>query len=211
MDVVFAPDSELILPGRGGAADPLGEVRAAALSELTHVLQGVDVRSVLVCYCASSPFGTPLPGAEIGTELLAGAGFTGDVVFHACQWASEVKVSPPCPEILDAVSNGGQEHSVVLLLGTGSAAREEDSPIPYRPESHVLDDQIQRALEQGNPGKFKEMVTDLPREVGATLIPTMIEIVSLNVSKVQARNILSFDDLGVRYFVGSWRCDVGMR
>jgi|GEM_PF-6368896 len=208
MDVVFVPDSELMLPGRGGAADPLSVVRAAAISELTDVLHRVDIRSVLVLYCASGPFNTPLPGKEVAEGLLAATGFTGDVVFQDCRWGLDASTSFPSSEIACDIAHNDQEHSAVILLGTGSAAREADAPILHRPEALELDDAIQQALQNGASGKFPAMVTDLPREVGATLVPTMVKLDSLGVSKVRVRKALTFDALGVRYFVGSWRCDV---
>lgn len=182
--ILFLPDSELIVPGRSGRQPVLPRVRAAATRALAAAVAETASGEIAVAYTRESRFGRPLPGFEIASQLLRAIGFTG-------------KLGPAC------LNDGQPRAPLLLVMGTGAASHGEAAPLNADARGSNIDGQIDAALREAHWEKLAEIKTGGAADVGATLV-TAAATHSPAPGTYACTEFLCEQDYGVTYFVARW-------
>lgn len=105
--------------------------------------------------------------------------------------------------LLGATSRSGDEASY-LVMGNGSARRTASSPGPYDERAVPFDEEVGRALREGDVGALAAVDAELARELWAATDPIseMARLLSLPRAQVDYEDA----PFGVQYWVMRWSC-----
>jgi hypothetical protein len=203
---VFVPMAPLLFRHLAGAADPLAELRAAAVDAVRSAVADASAVVVLVPVAGREapaawwdpsgvvPGGTSL-GAQVGAHLLELAGCTLP--------ASYVEVRA---RGVGAHSRqlGGNGSRALLVLGDGAAARRDGAPGYIDERSFAYDDHVAAALATGDADGLAGLDADLGAELLATgrlTWPVAAAVLRPETAELTWRG----DPFGLSYFVALWR------
>jgi hypothetical protein len=180
--VVVVPSALALLPEYAGQVDPLPEVRAAAASAVSWLVDHHG-DEVVVLAAGTRPDNaargvTDPPGLRIGRHLLAGVGFTGRVV---------------------------DEAAALLVVANGSARRGEKAPGHLDERSFDYDEAVEAALRAGTQERLRAVDVALGEELWAFDAPALRALGELDGS-FEAEVDYAGDPFGVRYWVVRWTC-----
>ena len=220
VSAAFVPMSPLLFAHLGGAADPLADLRSAAVDAVRAavadaasvvVLVPVDGREAPAAWGDPSgvlPGGTSL-GSQVGAHLLGLA---------ACSLPAtyvEVRARDVSPQLRpydtaegdsDVISAQlrGNDSTALLVLGDGAAARRDGAPGYIDERSFAYDDTVAAALADGDADALAALDTDLGAALLATgrlTWPVAAGLLRPGTSELCWRG----DPLGLSYFVALWR------
>ncbi len=223
--VALCPHPPLLLRELGGAADPVADLRAAAVAAVRAVTAGAD--SVVVVGPADAAgdwdpatpadvrrFGTTaaptrsgLPlSLAVGARLLAEAGWGGRVVLRATGWDASADEL----EHLASALREGDRRTALLVLGDGSARRGEKAPGYLDDRAFPFDDALAKALADGDAVALRDLDADLARDLmvlGRTPLRLLGTVAagSAGAGAVDADLTYRDDPFGVTYLVATWR------
>lgn len=190
--ILFLPDTELLISGRSGAERILRPVQATARELIESALTETSAQSVGVFAAKNSKFGRPLPGHWVGQQLLEAAQFTGDI-----HHGEEDAVLPDC--------------QLWLLMGTGAASHGENAPLVSDDRAPEVDAAIAEALRQSDWHDLLKIDSEAAEAVGATLIAGIHRAARLgNLTAISPDNVFKCADMlehfefGVTYFLARW-------
>jgi hypothetical protein len=224
---VVCPHPPLLLRELCGARDAIPELRAACREALASALASRPDVVVVVGgaerageWDPSLPvdvrgFGTPdaprVPGGlttlplslGVGKRLLEEAGWDGEVRQHSVSWDADAGA---VADLADALGKS-DERAVLLVLADGSARRGEKAPGYLDQRAFAYDDEIGRALDEGDA----DALTRLDPALGAALmvlgrapLGVLGEVVSAQGARPRARVLYRDDPFGVQYTVAMW-------
>lgn len=220
---VLLPETVLLVPGASGRSPVLEELRRIALEAVAEHLAGPwpvlvlapaprtrHVAEPCASLAAAGPgerflrwpppcaergcahtAGRVVPGAAAGLRLLAAAGHRGrgEVL--------ELGPEPPAAEIAD-------QH--LLVLGSLSARRAEDSPRAHDPRAAATDAALAAALASGDVAALAALDPDLLGALDVTgLWPWRHLATALCGHRPEARALGGEEDLGMDYRAFAWR------
>jgi hypothetical protein len=165
------------------------------VTRLTKVVLAPPVLAFLPQYA-----GLEDPVADVRSVVLEAVGWLGeDVGVLGDQQGQRVAA-----HFLAATSRAGSEPSY-LVMGNGSARRTDSSPGPYDERAVPFDEELGRALREGDVAALEGVDRVLSRELWAATDPIseMARMASLPRAEVD------YDDapLGVQYWVMRWACE----
>ena len=209
MSVVSAavcPMTPLLFRHLSGVADPLAELRDAAVRAVVDAAAGADEVVVLAPVAGreapgdwrdpshSGPVhGEPRSLAEqVGRHLLALAGCTLPTTYVEIGEAGAVPSVPRDANV------------ALLVMGDGAAARRDGAPGYIDERSFGYDDHVASLLESGDGTGL----TELDEELGADLLATgrlSFPVLGNLMPRAGAELRWRGDPLGLTYFVALWR------
>lgn len=206
----FVPMTPLLFRHLSGQADPVAELRAAAVAAVSDACEGAE-QVLVLCPVggreapadwrdpthSGEPHGEPRSlAAQVGAHLLDLAGVGGPVVF-AAQTAGD-----------------GDQHderaadlpTALLVLGDGAAARSQAAPGHIDDRSFAYDDALAHALSSGDAGALAALgkateAADL-MVTGRHTWPVAAELLP---RPSEARLLHRSDPFGLTYVVAAWR------
>jgi len=193
LQIVFLPDSELILPGSSGSQAALLKLEKLASELITTGLAVTDPPEVVVFATPHSGFGRPLPGLHIAEQLLRSAGFAGDIASATAQQSSAATVF--------------QRPQLWLVMGTGAATHGEIAPLPHNPQGADLDAQLEQILDSGQWERFATLDEQQALDLGATTVSAgaMMAAALKSAGLVVEPHICHTErQFGVTYFAAYW-------
>ncbi len=213
---VLCPHPPLLFRELSGIQDVAADLRKACQDVLREAL-GLGPERVVVVGAADdartwhgSPdvrrFGTTGPRLEepglplsvgIGRRLLDEAGWTGSTELRTLGWDATDA------EVLDAVPRG-DERTVLLVLGEGSARRGDKAPGYLDERAFPFDQATARALDQGDAEALSSMDTKLADEL-MVLGRTAFRVLGAAGPPRTSRLAYDDDPFGVSYHVALWR------
>ena len=225
---VLCPHPPLLLRELGGAADPVEELRAAAVDAVRAATSGaarvvvvgghedegrwdpdlpVDVRR----------FGTtgrppPRPALPlslgVATRLLGDAGWTGPVELLTLPWHAGTAT-------VDALADdlaGRPDGTVLLLLGDGSTRRGDTAPGYLDDRAFGFDDTVAKALADGDAHALRDLEVGLAEELmvlGSAAFRVLGSVAVRQGGPSLAALDHREDPFGVSYFVATWMFRAG--
>lgn len=196
LQIVFLPDSELILPGRSGTRAALPELEKRASELITTGLAVTSEPEVVVFATSHSGFGRPLPGLHIAEQLLRAAGFAGDIA----------SATPP----QDSAASVMERPQLWLVMGTGAATHGDTAPLPHNPQGAALDTQLEQILDSGQWERFTQLDEQQALDLGATMVSAGAMVAAtLNSAGlvVEPHVCHTKRQFGVTYFAAHWSAD----
>lgn len=228
LTVVLCPHPPLLFRELGGAADPVAELREAcatavaalvgAQPDVVVVVGGSDTGSSFDP--AARPdvrrFGTTAPRSlveerlplslGVGRRLLDEAGWAGSTRLAAVPWsASSADLDALAGDVLGSAA--GDARIGLLLLGDGSARRGEKAPGFLDERAFPFDDELARALADGDGTALLDLDDELADElmVGGAAVFRLLGRLAANAGQPQSAGLTyRGDPFGVSYFVARW-------
>lgn len=199
--LVFLPDSELLVPGRAGQTPVLQNLRHACDELLLGALSSIRPESVAVFTAQYSKFGRALPGPAVARDFLSRCGFHGEIVNVG---------APITPNATASEVESVLRAPLWLVLGTGAATHGEQAPLDCDDRGKQLDANISRVLTDGHWPKFDAKTIELAHQIGATIVPTLA---AANEVLNQASETIAMklaekrqhQEFGVTYFAARWK------
>lgn len=221
---VLCPHPPLLLRGLGGAADPLGALRAAAVEAVLAVTTGaarvvvVGAHDIAGTWDPTRPvdvrrFGTtdqaPLRPAlplalGVATRLLDEAAWTGPVELLTLPWHADASSVAALADDLAARPDG----TVLLLLGDGSTRRGDAAPGYLDERSFAFDDRLADALAAGDAAALDGLDAGLAEELmvlGDAAFRLLGAVGLAQGGPAGAALTYRDDPFGVSYLVAAWR------
>jgi hypothetical protein len=221
--VALCPHPPLLLRELSGAEDALPALREACRSAVAD-LTAHEPAEVVAVGAADEPgpvaadgvvdvrrfgttgprtaAGTALPQAlGVGRRLLDDAGWAGPTTFVAVAWdAGGDELDTLAGELL------GRPGAAVLLLGDGSACRDEKAPGFLDERAFGFDDTVAEALASGDPGPLRDLDPVLAAElmVGGRSVLRLLGRLGDRRPPVRAALTHREDPYGVSYLVARW-------
>lgn len=210
--VAFVPMTPLLLRHLSGLADPVADLREAAVAAVRDACG--DAEQVLVL--------CPVGGREAPGEwrdpsgLVPGDGsLAAQVAAHVLELAG-VTLPSSYVDLVDAeprvdggvaagVGHGGTGATALLVMGDGAAARAEGAPGHVDDRSFGFDDDVAKLLERGDAGALAALDRSLAAELMATGRHTWPVVASLVPTVAEAELRWRGDPFGLSYFVALWR------
>lgn len=221
---VVCPHPPLLLRELCGRRDAVPELRAACHEALRTALD-LQPDQVLVVGGGdlsrpwdprlpvdAHPFGTTgAPAARalpqslgVGRRLLDEAGWQGETGMRTVHWdAADDDLGQAAGYLL-----GGEQRTVALVLGDGSARRGEKAPGYLDKRAFAFDDAVVQALAAGDATALGRIDRTLARDLmmtGRSPFVVLADAVLKQGSDVHARVLYSDDPYGVMYTVALWR------
>jgi hypothetical protein len=223
LQVVVCPHPPLLFRELGGLADPVADVRAAALATLHAALDPPPERVVVVAAvpdpAAVDPgavpdvrrFGTTGPrtgpglplALGVGRRLLDDVGWTGPTELVGLDVDADRSA---LEELARGLATSGPR-TVVLLLGEGSARRDATGPGTLDDRSFGFDARIVEAVRDADARTLAELDPVLAEELmelGRAAFRLLGEIGLAAPDPVAARVSHESDPFGVLYLVATW-------
>lgn len=217
----FVPMTPLLFRHLSGQADPVAELRGAAVEAVRAVCEGAE-QVLVLCPVGGREApgdwrdpsqGAPVHGeprslaAQVGVHLLRLAGGSGAVSFQEYPAASDGDAF----FLGSAAVAGGDGVEVdlpaaVLVLGDGAAARSQGAPGHIDDRSFAYDDAVAHALASGDAGALAALGTTA--EAGELMVtgrhtwPVAAELLP---RPSEAHLVHRSDPFGLTYFVATWR------
>ncbi|HLS04033.1 MAG TPA: hypothetical protein VK030_04665 [Actinomycetales bacterium] len=200
--ILFVPDSELIVPGRSGARAALSELEDECARQLCEALTETGTERVRVFASVTSQFNRPLPGFWVAERLLESAGYSG-----------KIRNTAPTD---DVGTHDGSHEELWMILGTGAASHGDEAPLIANANASnaEIDAQLEQALANPTAPGFEKIGPEAARAVGATLVePAATAVRAL--TKAGATGwmpgpVFRQREFGVTYFAARW-CARGER
>lgn len=177
--VAVVPGSPALLPAYASAADPMREWRRTSLDAVRWLGEAGGV-GVL----AAGP-----------TELEKQRGLTQS----AAQRVGDYLIS--AADVAPATDG-----PALLVVADGSAARGPKAPGYQDERSHVFDDELTKALNDGDNARLSAIDLDLADELWCRGAETLVALGRLGLQPVESRMWLRGDPFGVQYWVVTWQC-----
>jgi CTP:molybdopterin cytidylyltransferase MocA len=220
---VLCPHPPLLLRELGGAQDPVGALRAAAVAAVRAATARAE-RVVVVgghdeagAWEPETPvdvrrFGTtggrpPRPGLPVslgvGSRLLTDAGWTGPVELLATTWHADAETVDRLADDLAERPRG----TVALLLGDGSTRRGHRAPGYLDDRAFGFDDAVAKALATGDADALRDLDTALAEELmvlGSASLRVLGALAVRHGGPSNAGLDYRDDPFGVSYFVATW-------
>lgn len=224
---VVCPHPPLLLRELSGARDAVPELRSACHEALTSALATRPDAVVVVggadhgaAWDASLPvdvrrFGTTtaphvtgrdgaLPlSLGVGKRLLDEAGWDGAVHLRSLPWDADAAAVAELAREVGKVEG----HVVLLVLGDGGARRGEKAPGYLDDRAFAYDDEIGRALAEGDAVALTRLDPVLAEELmvlGRAAFGVLGEVVTAQGATPRARVLYRDDPYGVEYTVAVW-------
>lgn len=224
---VVCPHPPLLLRELSGREDAAPELRAACREALASALASRPDSVVVVGaaqegreWDGSLPvdvrrFGTTTaphaagPGAVlpqslgVGKRLLEEAGWDGAVEYHSLPWDADRSAGADLARRIGKVEG----RAVVLVLADGSSRRWEVPPGPLDDQAAAYDDEIRRALAEGDADALARLDPVLGRDLlvhGRAAFGALGELVRAQGASPRARVLYDDDPYEVRYTVALW-------
>ena len=220
---VLCPHPPLLLPGLGGAVDPVEALRAAAVAAVRAATSGaarvvavggheepgqwddalpVDVRRFGTTDPPPSRPALPL-SLGVAKRLLCDAGWSGPVELVTVPWhADRRRVEALAAELADR-----PDGTALLLLGDGSTRRGDRAPGYLDERAFGFDDAVAKALADGDAQALRDLDVGLAEELmvlGSAAFRVLGAVAAHQ--RVQPRATLTYrdDPFGVSYYVATW-------
>jgi hypothetical protein len=224
------PHPPLLVPQiAAGAAGETEELRQACLSAVGHLYDAIADQLVVVgngpipgtaapgatgslsgfgvpVEVALSPRGGPGPATlplsvTVGAWLLREAGYGGEIRARVVR---DQATTAECME-LGARISAFPGRTALLIMGDGSACREERSPGYVDPRAIPFDDEVARALAKGDPAGLAALDPALAIELRAAGRPPWQVLAGAAAGQEWRADLLySGAPYGVGYFVATW-------
>ena len=216
----FVPMSPLLFQHLAGAADPLADLRAAAVDAVRSAVADASAVVVLVPVAGREapaawwdpsgvvPGGTSL-GAQVGAHLLELAGCTlpaSYVEVPARDVTAQLRPFDTAGADSDVIPAQlrGNDSTALLVLGDGAAARREGAPGYIDDRSFAYDDHVAALLAAGDADGLAALDVELGAELLATGRLTW-PVAAAALRPETAELIWRGDPFGLSYFVALWR------
>ena len=201
---LVVPSSPMQLPDYVGLQDPFGAIRercVRALAEVLHERHADRVAIVTTADPAAGHTREPL-GVRIGRELLARAGWTGDVTPVAVPIDAD---GAAIAEVVRGIRGWG-DGILLLVVADGSAKRTEKAPGHFDDRAAAVDADVLRALAEGDTAALAELDPRLCQELWLTGRAAFAVLAGV-FSDVPADSSLlwSGDPYGVQYVLARWQ------
>ena len=201
---LVVPSSPMQLPDYVGLQDPFGAIRercVRALAEVLHERHADRVAIVTTADPAAGHTRGPL-GVRIGRELLARAGWTGDVTPVAVPVDAD---GAAIAEVVHGIRGWG-EGILLLVVADGSAKRTEKAPGHFDDRAAAVDADVLRALAEGDTAALAALDPGLCQELWLTGRAAFAVLAGV-FSDVPADSSLlwSGDPYGVQYVLARWQ------
>lgn len=220
---VVCPHPPLLLRELSGAEDAVPELRAACHEALSSALGAEPDVMVVVGGADESrewdpsvpvdvhqfgtsdaPHVTGLPlSLGVASRLLHEVGWAGPTRMHAISWDAG-----PAEIAALARAIGAVEGRVALVvMGDGAARRGEKAPGHLDERAFAFDDEVGRALEEGDPAALSRLDPVLARELmafGRAALDALGKAVDMQGAKPHAKVLYRDDPYGVMYHVVVW-------
>lgn len=224
---VVCPHPPLLFRELSGAQDALPDLRAACRRALGSALSSVPDVVVVVGgaeeareWDASLPadvrrFGTSVAphvsGAGralplslgVGKRLLEEAGWRGEVQYHSLPWDADASSVTEAARAVGKVEGS----AVLLVLGDGGTRRGEKAPGYVDERAFAYDDEIGRALAEGDAEALTRLDPALAEELGVlgrAAFGVLGEVVAGQGGRPRAQVLYRDDPFGVEYTVALW-------
>jgi hypothetical protein len=226
LSVALCPHPPLLFRELAGLQDPLTRVREACRDAVAR-LCAAGPTSVIVVGGAEDTSGwdasarpdvasfgvpgvkaQPVAGAArlplslgVGSRLLEESGWRGPVELRSLAWdAPDDTVTGVADALMDR-----EGHTGVLLLGGGSACRDEKAPGFLDERAFPFDDRVASALVEGDASALRSLDVGLARELLVDGRSTLRLLGALFPDGPAVAELSCRDDaLGVSYFVARW-------
>jgi len=200
---VVVPMTPLLVRSESGLADPVAELREAAVAAVRDLAADVD-RIVALCpvglvgapseyWWASGRPGTGPLSVQVARLLLELAGVEADTVEIVRRGDDDAAPGAPAADI------------GLLVLGDGSARRGQAAPGFIDERAFPFDDLMADALEGGDGDALARLDQDLAAQLMVTGRRTFADLGRLVPRPSEAELIFRDDPFGMTYFVASWR------
>jgi len=191
------PMTPLLVRSESGLADPVDELREAAIDAVRELASGVD-RIVALC-----PVGiVGAPGEYWWPSGRAGEGpLSVQLAGHLVELA---EVDVDLVVVLVSQVGAVPDAEALLVLGDGTARRGQAAPGFIDERSFPFDDLIADALEAGDADALSRLDQDLAAELLVTGRHTFA-MLGAAMEPVEADLRWRDDPFGMSYFVASWR------
>jgi hypothetical protein len=220
---VVCPHPPLLLRELSGAADAVPELRAAAHDALASALATRPEAVVVVGgadtggeWDRSLPvdahgFGTPgaphvagLPlSLGVARRLLDETGWAGPLHLHTLSWDAGPEAVAEVARTVAALEG----RVVLLVMGDGSSRRGEKAPGYLDERAFAFDDEVGRALAQGDAAALAGLDRGLAEELmvlGRAAFGVLGEVVATSGGRPVCRVLYRDDPYGVMYTVALW-------
>jgi hypothetical protein len=191
------PMTPLLVRSESGLADPVDELREAAVDAVRELASGVDR---IVALCPVGIIGAPAeywwPSGRAGEGPLSA-----QLARHLVELA-EVDVDLDVVLVPELAAPPAAE--ALLVLGDGTARRGQAAPGFIDERSFPFDDLIADALEAGDADALSRLDQDLAAELLVTGRHTFA-MLGAAMEPVEADLRWRDDPFGMSYFVASWR------
>ncbi len=215
----FVPTTPLLFRHLSGRADPLAELREAAVAAVRDAVVDASAVTVLVPVagreapeawwdpCGVVPGGTPL-AAQVGAHLLELAGCTLPVAYVEVRARD---VTPPwqpldmaAGRIDDIRPRLRGDDTALLVLGDGAACRGDGAPGYIDDRSFPYDEEVASLLAAGDVDALAALDVQLGAELLATgRLTWPVAATALRPRSAELR--WRGDPFGLSYFVALWR------
>jgi hypothetical protein len=200
----------MLLPEYVGIQDPAAPLRARCVEAIRVALEGraatTDAVVVVTGHDPSSRTSRPPLGVRIGELVLEQAGWTGPVE----------RVVVPFDATPASVADAGRalagraERLLLLVVGDGSARRDEQAPGHLDARAVALDRATVTALGAADPAALIEIDPGLAGELLATGRAALQVLAhAVRGSALECEQLWSDDPYGVLYAVAVWVPDAG--
>lgn len=224
---VVCPHPPLLFRELSGAQDAVPELRAACREAIVSALAPppdvvvvvggadeareweaslpVDVRrfgTSTAPHVSGSDGSLPL-SLGVGKRLLEEAGWGGDVQFHSLPWDADAASVTEAARAVGKVEG----RAVLLVLGDGSTHRGERAPGYFDDRAFAYDDEIGRALAEGDAEALTRLDPALAEELGVqgrAAFGVLGEVVAGQGGRPRAQVSYRDDPFGVEYTVALW-------
>lgn len=217
--VVFVPSPPLLLPEYVGQQDPGAELRARCVAALSSALHDDGDAGRVVVVAGHDPSADPRLeplGVRIAHHLLSLAGWRGgvqDVVVPSTGTLDtgslgSLQLYTAAPDHGRAAEAGPAHpgHTVLVVVGDGSARRGPTAPGHLDERSFAVDHTILAALAAPDPAPLRDLDPDLCDELlvtGRTALQAVAHL--LDGANLSGEVSWSGDPYGVMYWVACWR------
>lgn len=207
---VFVPSPPMLLPEYVGRVDPAAELRTRCVAAISASLgdqpddpEAGDPRVVVVAghSATADPVLTPL-GVRVGRHLLALAGWDGPV--DELVVPADGRLGEPRSGAGVAAEAG--RHTVLLVVGDGSARRAEKAPGYLDERSFAVDETILAALATADTAALRALDPGICDELMVTgRAPLQAAAHRLRHVDLRGEVLWSGDPYGVMYWIARWR------
>lgn len=223
VSAAFVPMTPLLFRHLSGQADPVAELRAAAVEAVRAVREGAE-QILVLCPVAGreapgdwrdpsrpgSVHGEPRSlAAQVGAHLLDLAGVAGAVTFAAQTSGGGAAYAG---SVADAGAGDEPDElaadlpTALLVLGDGAAARSQGAPGHIDDRSFAYDDAVAHALASGDAGALAALGKAAEAaDLMVTGRHTWPAVTQLLPRPLEARLLHRSDPFGLTYFVATWR------
>jgi hypothetical protein len=220
---VLCPHPPLLLPGLGGAADPVAGLRAAATDAVRRATAAASAVVVVGPHDTAARwdpalpvdvrrFGTTAPAPQrpalplslgVGRRLLEEAGWDGPLDLLTVPWHATDDELDPVADDLAARPDG----TALVLLGDGGARRGEKAPGYLDERAFGFDDALADALAGGDAPALRDLDPALAEELmvlGSAAFRLLGRLGDRQGGPARAALTHREDPFGVSYLVASW-------